>query len=256
MLPELGPVLTTVPVRPEPKKTLLGQQFTKDEILQDLAKASAGKLGQALSDAAKQAVTPDVFRGHHHAPATPPERRAGGAARPTTGRGRSGQTETDNELTGILGEGFVFEYLKGSLPGFDESCWRSGSRKAYGFADTGRDDLGYDFEYADSHGCLSGRADKLCCYIEVKATTSDGSEAFPITANEWEKAQWCHENPNEALYVIIRIERVTSQAPAVWDILIDPVQLWTKKEIAISHHDLWVYVGRPLHPEPPSAAGA
>jgi hypothetical protein len=151
-----------------------------------------------------------------------------------------------------LGEGFAFEYLKECLPGFDESCWRSSNRKAYGFADTGRDDLGYDFEYPDSHGCLSGREDKPCCYIEVKATTEDGAEAFPITANEWEKARWCHDNQNAAVYMIIRVERIASQSPGVWDILIDPVKLWTNNEIAISHHDLWVHVGRPVHPEPPS----
>lgn len=250
-LPELGPVVADAPAPPEPKKELLGVQLTRNEVITDLAKASAGKLGQALSAAAKRSAAPGVLRNRQHNQAMLPERRVGGGTRTSIGRSGTAHPNADNELTGILGEGFVFEYLKECLPEFDESCWRSTNRKAYGLADTGRDDLGYDFEYTDLQGCLTGRTDRPCCYIEVKATSGDGTEAFPITVNEWEMAQRCHDNPRDTVYLIIRVEHVGSQTPRVWEILIDPIQLWTQKEIAISHHDLWVYVGRPIHTEVP-----
>ena len=62
VLPELGPIVADVSATTEPKKSILGQQLTKDEVALDLAKASARRLGQTLNEAAKQAVTPDVFR--------------------------------------------------------------------------------------------------------------------------------------------------------------------------------------------------
>jgi hypothetical protein len=98
MLPELGPIVTEASIRPAPKRSVLGQQMTKDEVALDLATASAGKLGQALNEAAKQAVTPDVFRSRQHDQPNSPERRAGGGLRLPTGRGRSIQSDSDKEL--------------------------------------------------------------------------------------------------------------------------------------------------------------
>jgi hypothetical protein len=247
LLPELGPVVIDSSTRYQPKKNVLGQELTKDEVANDLAKASAGEIGRSLGQAARQSMGPGAFRSRTRTQIALPERRSSGiGSRHTGGRGGFTHSDADKELAGVLGEGFVFEYFRQYLPNFDESCWRSGNRKVYGFADIGQDDLGYDFEYCDTDGCLTGRNDDPCCYIEVKATTGDGSEPFPITANEWEKAQWSHEHPGDAVYLIIRVERVTSSSPRIYDILIDPIELRMMKHLAVVQHDLWVYAGKPM----------
>ncbi|TXG79149.1 MAG: DUF3883 domain-containing protein [Rhodocyclaceae bacterium] len=50
------------------------------------------------------------------------------------------------------------------------------------------------------HGeSTGGRADGPLCRIEVKASSGDGSESFPMTANEWDKARECHQM-DESVY--------------------------------------------------------
>ncbi len=109
---------------------------------------------------------------------TPKGRRGG------SGGGKGGGYQAD-EQSGLLGEAFVYESLRNTLPDFDLACWVSDSRRKYGLEGKGDDGLGYDFEYTDVEGKLSGLSHHPHCLIEVKSTTSTQDIPFPMSSNEW-----------------------------------------------------------------------
>jgi len=103
--------------------------------------------------------------------------------------------------------------------------------------------LGYDFEYYDMRGILTGNATVQRCLLEVKSTSQDGTNAFEMTTNEWETAIRCHAGSEKAVYVIIRVIRTASK-PKIMDILVDPVQLHLDGFLDYSSRDLLVAVGK------------
>jgi hypothetical protein len=121
--------------------------------------------------------------------------------------------------------------------------WRSCNRSAYGLEGEGNDTLGYDFLYRDLENRLGGRADSPLCFIEVKASSGNGSESFPMTANEWDKARECHQT-GESVYIIVRVANVRDD-PQIADVIIDPFGLYGEGQVAVVSRDIWVHVGQP-----------
>lgn len=224
--------------------TVFGQPRPEDAVHSDLLLGSTGETGRRLKDLA--AVHPECFANSRRqrlpivspAPRTP-------ARGP--GRGRPGayhELRRDQELSGLLGEAFIFELFRRVLPDFDERAWCSENRHRYGLEGEGADSLGYDMQYRDSAGILTGRQDVPLCFIEVKASSGDAREAFPISANEWEKARACHHNGTE-VYLIIRVAAVRD-LPRIADVILDPFGLYTEQKVALTTNDMWVYVGAPV----------
>jgi hypothetical protein len=69
-----------------------------------------------------------------------------------------------------------------------------------------------------------------------------------MSISEWEEAQSCHASGGKYVYLIVRVRDVRT-APAIADILIDPVQLWSEHRLAITAQDLWLYAGAVLPTE-------
>lgn len=238
-LPQLGPVPSAAPAqRAERQISLLGVAGTEEALKAELAKSSAGQIGTKLQEAVDPTLDLSRFRG------TRTEVRAGQARR---GSGGSvprviAENSRDKELNGFLGEAFVFEQFRRVLRGFDESSWVSANRARYGLPDTGSDAHGCDFIYRDLDGSLTGRQDQPECHIEVKTTTGEGGQPFPMSIAEWEKAQLCHASSGRLVYLIVRVERVRV-LPSIADVLMDPHQLWAEHRLALKAQDLWVYTG-------------
>lgn len=230
------------PVAPPKRKvTVFGQEKTEDDVVNDLLHGTAGDIGQMLKEkAALQPLDPDLGTGVRGKVVLKPKTREGGG-----GGGGGGGTDNakDRELVGLLGEAFVYEKFRLALPGFDEMSWRSRNRSAYGLEGEGNDALGYDFLYRDIENRLGGRADRPLCCIEVKASSGDGSESFPMTANEWDKARECHQT-DESVYIIVRVANVRDD-PQIADVIIDPFGLYGDGQVAVVSRDIWVYVGGP-----------
>jgi hypothetical protein len=126
------------------------------------------------------------------------------------------------------------------------ACWVSDSRRKYGIDGKGDDGLGYDFEYTDVEGKLTGATDRPHCLIEVKSTTSTHDESFPTTANEWAVAEQCFKGLRTAQYVIVRVLGVKA-APVIADVVVDPVRLWHEGKLALENRD---FIVRTALPEP------
>jgi hypothetical protein len=213
----------------------------------DLAKATAGSLGAKLLESVDENL--DLRRFHRA------QRSQAGDSHTGKRGGRGGrahriiaESNRDKEINGILGEAFAFEQFRRLLKDFDEACWVSANRARYGLPDTGSDEHGCDFLYRDVEGVFTGRTDHPECHIEIKATTADGTNPFPMSIAEWEKAQACHASGGKQVYVIVRVRHVRT-APAIADILIDPVQLWSEHRLGITAQDLWLYPGAVLPAE-------
>ena len=58
-------------------------------------------------------------------------------------------------MLGALGEHFVLQQMKQLFPDFDVTNWRSKAKEVFGHGE-GNDSLGYDFEYHDMSGTLTG----------------------------------------------------------------------------------------------------
>ena len=204
---ELTNVGGVKPVAPPKRRiSVFGQDQTEDAVATDLLRGTAGSIGQQLKEkAAQQPVDPKLGKGFREKVILLSGRTK------TRGGGGSGGTaqanKKDRELAGLLGEAFVYEYLRIKLPAFDEMAWRSCNRNAYGMEGEGDDSLGFDFSYQDNENQLAGRQDHPLCFIEVKSSSGDGSEPFPMTANEWERARNCHHT-TDSLYIILRVSRV------------------------------------------------
>jgi hypothetical protein len=162
-------------------------------------------------------------------------RRGGG------GGGRRTSNE-EREIIGAMGEWFVYRQLRSQFDDFDSMAWCSKAKHLFGLGNDGDDGLGYDFKYRDSTGRLTGRTESPVCLIEVKATTGDGSQPFEMSANEWDVAQQCHNDPSSGLYVIIRVVQITT-SPRIADVLIDPLRLYAMGHLTYAKTDLLIYVG-------------
>ena len=236
-LPRNGP---TPP--PERNITILGQQQTEHEVAQDLLRGSTGNLGQQLKEkAALNSFEPNLGHSGRQKVLLPDvgkKSRGGGG-----GGAGTNENKKDRELAGLIGEVFVYEQLRVRLSGFDEMAWCSCNRNAYGLQGGGDDALGYDFLYRDVENQLAGRADQPLCHIEVKSSSGDGSEAFPMSTNEWERARECHQTAN-TVYIILRVAHVRND-PMISDVIIDPFALYGEGQVGIVSRDIWVHVGRP-----------
>lgn len=146
-------------------------------------------------------------------------------------------------MFGALGEHFLYEQLKGSFPDFDLTNWRSTAKESFGYGE-GDDSLGYDFEYHDTTGTLSGNAAVPRCLIEVKSSTQECDRTFEMTTNEWETAIRCHTGDEQAVYLIMRIANARSQ-PSIVDILVDPIQLHLNGVLDYSSRNLLITLGNP-----------
>ncbi len=241
--------LTTVgaPERPPaPKRTIivLGQSQVEDDIEKDLLCGTTGIIGQQLKIMAGKQTLDGGMANVTRAKASVPSRE--GKPRGGGGGGGSFGTKKDKELAGLLGEAYVYEHLRLALPGFDERAWRSCNRKLYGLEGVGDDSLGFDFEFRDVDGRLTMRSDRPACCLEVKASSGDGTEPFPMSAREWEKARECHES-SDSVYVIIRVAHVRDN-PKIIDVVLDPFGLYRAGQLAFSTQDMWIYVGVPVNP--------
>ena len=227
---------------PKQSITLFGRGHTEDTAAIDLLRGTVGEIGKQLKEkAGLHPFDPNLGKGVREKIVLP-----SGKARTGGGGGRGDSTQAskkDRELAGLLGEAFVYEYFRANLPGFDEMAWRSCNRNAYGLEGPGDDSLGFDFSYQDNENRLAGRQDRPLCYIEVKATSGEGSEPFPMTVNEWEKARYCHQT-TDSVYIILRVSHVRDD-PKITDAIIDPFGLYGEGHVGIVSRDMWVYVGAP-----------
>lgn len=145
-------------------------------------------------------------------------------------------------MLGAVGEHFVFQQLRRLVADFDLTNWKSKAKETFGYGE-GDDSLGYDFEYHDAQRVFTGNASVPRCFIEVKSTAHDGTDAFEMTTNEWETAIRCHAGGEQAVYVIVRVIR-TATRPEIQDMLIDPIQLHLDGVLDYSSRDLLVAVGK------------
>jgi hypothetical protein len=200
----------------------------------------ADELAQRMIDSADGALDLASLRNRDRIRAQLPQSQK--RARRGFDRGGTPTPKEVLEVLGAMGEMFVYRQLRTQFNDFDGTAWRSKSKRRFGLADDGDDQLGYDFEYRDSTGDLTGRSDNPVCRIEVKTTTGDGSQPFEMSANEWEVAQNCHDNPDSGLYLIIRVVQITTK-PRIGDVLIDPLHLYAIGKINYAKTDLLIYVG-------------
>jgi hypothetical protein len=147
-------------------------------------------------------------------------------------------------MLGATGEYFLFKQMQAVCPQFDATNWKSRGREFFGFG-AGDDSLGYDFEYEEVGGLLTGRADEPRCRIEVKSSAHDGGDSFEMSTNEREVAQETHLGVGNTVYVIIRAANVASK-PEITDLLIDPIQLHLDGVLDYSSRDLLFALGWPV----------
>lgn len=238
--PELGPIATPAP----PEKTLdvFEKRSTLAELVADLARGEGGEIGALLKNRVDPALDLSALRTRDRRDV--PEKGNGG---PRGGGGGAGGGKARRlpppevlALHGDLGEAFVFEQFKASLPGWDQACWFSAARARYNVPGAASDDDGFDFRYSDVEGRLGGRPGAVCL-IEVKASSGDGTGPFPLSVNEWNRAHQAHESTEE-LYLIIRVAHVCDR-PTIVDIIIDPVQLQRERKLRLDAKALEVTVG-------------
>jgi hypothetical protein len=238
---ELGEIpKPAIPPPAPPKFDVLGSQWTQDHFDESAAEGPVGelarRLGVAIVPTLDLASLRDVVRNKVEQKVK--RIRVGGG-----GGGPSKRVpDKYREMLGAVGEYFAYEQLKALCPDFDITNWRSKAKELFGY-DQGNDGLGYDFEYTDSTGTLTGRIGAPHCLIEVKSAAGDGGESFEMTTNEWEVARRCHEHSENGIYVIIRVANVTSR-PKLVDLLIDPIELHLQGVLDYSSRDLLVVLGQ------------
>ncbi len=238
--PELGPVPREVEeiLQKPVKESLLGLIQTKESMDDELAKGTCGVLGKKLIEQLNKSLDLVKLATISRTEITPPIHGKDKAGTPRKYSKQQDQHQKDR--IGLLGEAFVYESLRELLNDFDYSNWVSENRGKYGFVAPETSGEGYDFHYVDSEGKLTGRTDSPTCLIEVKATSGPGYLPFPISYNEWEVARDCHNGNRKELYVIIRVSKAL-EAPQIDDVLIDPVDLYNKKLLGLTSHDMLIY---------------
>lgn len=239
------------PPPPAPQRhNFFGHQLTNDELGTDLVRGSEGAVGSAIGAQADRNVDFSHFT-RSREPAFIPSRKPPPPGGGGGGGGAGGgfvSSSIDRDLSGLLGEAYLFELFRKNLPEFDDTCWMSRNRTKYGFSGEGNDNLGYDFRYRDTLGRLAGVAGRVCL-IECKATTGDGSQAFPMSANEWEIATECHHRPDGRIYIVARVVHASDKT-ALGDLIHDPFGLYRAKIIQKTERDLWIYAN-PVRLEEP-----
>jgi hypothetical protein len=239
------PELTSTPAPapappPPPTRKALGVEAPADELAADLRKGADGRLGQSIRDSVNPALSLATLLALARSTAPAPKSRAHSGGGSHSGFDGSVDAQ-EKELSGCLGEAFVFEQLRALLPEFDETNWVSANRQRYGL-EPGSDTHGCDFIYRDVEGKLTQSAEHPECLIEVKSTGAEIPGPFPLSIGEWSTAQACHESSGRRVYVIIRVSNVRGK-PRIADVLLDPVALWEKGQISLRSQDMWVYSG-------------
>ncbi|HYD51655.1 MAG TPA: DUF3883 domain-containing protein [Gemmatimonadaceae bacterium] len=250
--PELGP--REAPIAPPRRLQILNVEVLEDEFKSDFAKSGNGRVGAALRskvdptlDLAALANGPRDVLPDLPAKSDSTGSRGEGSRHGKVPNGRKFQEVLrDQQNHGLLGEAFVFEQLRATLPGFDATCWESEAADAYGVG-SGEDGRGYDFRYLDSEGRLTARTDQPECLIEVKTTSGDGTGPFIMTAKEWSVALETHlaaaKGQSRQVYVIVRVANVLV-APSIVDCIIDPVAQQAANRLRRYEHAVLVTVGR------------
>ena len=246
--PELGnPGGNATGIPTPPKKQILGFEKTQSEIDADLAAGGDGEIEHKLCQFVQSELDLSAIACRERAPLNPDSsvRRSGG-----TGGWRNTQRRDEDELVGYLGERFVHEhFMAAGFPDYDASCWVSENRGGYKGQTSDPIIDGCDFRYRDSAGRLTGRDDAPLCFIEVKATTSDGRAPFPITFNEWRLAQECHDYGEERVYEIVRVRQI-QEAPEIFDVIVDPVKALQDGWLRMRDKDLYLVVGHAVDQAP------
>jgi len=244
LFPEL---VASVPVdepSPEPAIEIFGQEYSQEEVNNELSMGASGRIGRAVLDAAvSRQIEFDSFVGERGRPVRPKRTKA---KRRTPSRKKfdARTKNAKNDLVGTLGEIYVYELLRNmNLSDFDDSAWKSGMRNKYMADNLGDDTLGYDIEFVDTDGILTGNDKALSCLIEVKATSGDGQSPFQMSVGEWERATEAHYDDNEE-YFIVRVDNVLDpERIAVASIIRDPYGCRRRNELELVANDFWVYAG-------------
>lgn len=245
---ELGdPPKPVTPAPPKRNLDLLGHSLTEDDFFREAGGGSDGLIAKAVDGSVISDFDLSALRGRSRTIVTPISRNG---RRGRKGSPRTPSPRNENELTilGTIGERFVYQQFRAILSNFDAHNWLSKSREHFGYP-TGNDSLGYDFEYFDTEGKLTGSSKELLCKIEVKSTTGDGTNPFEMSTNEWDVAYDCHNSDEAELYVIVRVANVATQ-PIVSDLLLDPVDLRQQGVLDYSSRNLLVVVGSTVASEP------
>jgi hypothetical protein len=239
---ELGEIPKSPTLPPlQPKFDVLGTKWTQEEFDTSAKGGPGGELVQILANA----IDPDLDLAElRDTEREEVQTRIKTTRKHKAARGSRRERVPEEYLLmlGATGEYFLFKQLQAVCPQLDVTNWRSKAREFFGF-DEGDDSLGYDFEYEDVGGLLSGRADEPRCLIEVKSSAYDGGDSFEMSTNEWEVAQTTHLAGGNMVYVIIRIANVASK-PVITDLLIDPIELHLNGVLDYSSRDLLVAVGK------------
>jgi hypothetical protein len=238
---ELGEIpKPTTPAPSKPKFELLGTGWTEEEFNSSAAEGPGGELVQHLQKCVNPTLDLNSLRQLDREKLLVRVKKNGMGGRSYGTHKRP--PDAYLHILGALGEHFVFQQMKELFVDFDITNWRSKAKELFGY-DEGNDSLGYDFEYHDMSGTLTGNASVQRCLLEVKSTVQDGADAFEMTTNEWETAIRCHTGHEKAVYAIIRVVR-TAFRPQIMDILVDPVQLHLDGVLDYSSRDLLVAVGK------------
>lgn len=241
---ELGEIpKPTVAAPAKPKFDLLGAGWTEEEFNSSAAQGPGGSLVQRLKECVDSELDLGALRQVTREKLPIFVKKRGTKVRPES-ETRKRPSDAYLHMLGALGEHFVFEQMKVLLPDFDVTNWRSKAKDFFGYGD-GDDSLGYDFDYRDTSGKLTGIASVQRCLLEVKSTSLDEANVFEMTTNEWETAIRCHAGDEQAIYMIIRVVRTATQ-PEIVDILVDPIQLHLDGILNYSSRDLLVAVGKAL----------
>ena len=239
---ELGEVPKPVTAaQSKPTFNLLGTGWTEEEFNSSAGDGPGGELVQRLQECVDPYLDLAALRQLDREKLTVSVKKSGTGGGRSSGK-RKRPPDAYLQMLGSLGEHFVFQQMKELFPDFDVTNWRSKTKERFGYGE-GDDSLGYDFEYYDMRGILTGNATVQRCLLEVKSTSQDGTNAFEMTTNEWETAIRCHAGSEKAVYVIIRVIRTASK-PKIMDILVDPVQLHLDGFLDYSSRDLLVAVGK------------
>lgn len=237
---ELGEIpKAAIPAPSKPKFEILGTGWTEEEFNLSAAQGPDGELAQRLQECVDPKLDVTAMRqlDREKLPVRVKKSGTGGGS-----GARKRPPDAYRQMLGALGEHFVFQQMKALLADFDITNWRSKAKELFGYGE-GNDSLGYDFEYYDMSGTLTGNASVQRCFLEVKSTAHEGADAFEMTTNEWETAIRCHAGGEKAVYVIIRVVH-TAAKPQIIDILVDPVQLHLDGVLDYSSRDLLVAVGK------------
>ena len=221
------------------KVEILGHQVIEDNFDVILGHGGNGEIGQAIANAVDEQIDMVSLATRARDQITKSTDLSKGSSRSRSGGGGRGGGRKADPQAGLLGEAFVYESFRRTLSDFDVACWVSDSRRKYGIDGKGNDGLGYDFEYTDVDGRLTGETDQPHCLIEVKSTTSTENEPFPMTANEWAVAEQCYRGSQDKMYVIVRVLSVKS-APEIADVIVDPVRQWREGTLVLENRDFIV----------------